>query len=66
LTLAHSIYILVQGNDENLTGTIAILINFFNSDFYFSDLSSDEIKSSSVSVVKQVLSKKINEANYTV
>jgi cytochrome oxidase Cu insertion factor (SCO1/SenC/PrrC family) len=37
-----------------------------NFDFYFSDLSSDEIKSSSVSVVKQVLSKKINEANYTV
>ena len=31
----HSIYILVQGNDENLTGTIAILINFFKSDFYF-------------------------------
>jgi hypothetical protein len=37
-----------------------------NFDFYFSDLSSDEIKSSSVSVVKQVLSKKINEANYTI
>ncbi len=37
-----------------------------NFDFYFSDLSSDEIKSSSVSVVKQVLSEKINEANYTV
>ncbi len=35
-------------------------------DFYFSDLSSTEINSSSVPVVKQVLSKKINEANYTV
>ena len=34
-------------------------------DFYFSDLSSNEINSSSVSVVKQVLSRKINEANYT-
>jgi len=34
-------------------------------DFYFSDLSSDEIDSSSVSVVKQALSRKINEANYT-
>lgn len=36
-----------------------------NFDFYFSDLSSKEINSSSVSVVKQALSKKINEANYT-
>lgn len=35
-------------------------------DFYFSDLSSTEINSWSVPVVKQVLSKKINEANYTV
>jgi hypothetical protein len=35
-------------------------------DFYFSDLSSSEINSWSVPVVKQVLSKKINEANYTV
>ena len=35
-------------------------------DFYFSDLSSAEINSWSVPVVKQVLSKKINEANYTV
>lgn len=35
-------------------------------DFYFSDLSSGEIQSSSVAVVKQVLSKKNNEANYTV
>jgi len=35
-------------------------------DFYFSDLSSGEIQSSSVAVVKQALSKKINEANYTV
>ncbi len=35
-------------------------------DFYFSDLSSTEINSWSVSVVKQVLSTKINEANYTV
>ena len=34
--------------------------------FYFSDLSSTEINSWSVPVVKQVLSKKINEANYTV
>ena len=34
-------------------------------DFYFSDLSSTEINSWSVPVVKQVLSKKINEANYT-
>ncbi len=37
-----------------------------NFDFYFSDLSSTEINSESVPVVKQVLSKKINEANYTV
>lgn len=37
-----------------------------NFDFYFSDLSSTEINSWSVPVVKQVLSKKINEANYTV
>ena len=35
-------------------------------DFYFSDLSSNEINSWSVPVVKQVLSKKINEATYTV
>jgi hypothetical protein len=35
-------------------------------DFYFSDLSSTEINSLSVPVVKQALSKKINEANYTV
>jgi len=35
-------------------------------DFYFSDLSSTEINSWSVPVVKQALSKKINEANYTV
>lgn len=34
-------------------------------DFYFSDLSSSEINSSSVAVVKQALSRKINEANYT-
>ncbi|SMG62220.1 Domain [methanotrophic bacterial endosymbiont of Bathymodiolus sp.] len=34
-------------------------------DFYFSDYSSNEINSSSVSVVKQALSRKINEANYT-
>ncbi|CAC9490949.1 hypothetical protein [uncultured Gammaproteobacteria bacterium] len=34
-------------------------------DFYFSDLSSNEINSSLVSVVKQALSRKINEANYT-
>ena len=34
-------------------------------DFYFSDISSNEIKSHSVAVVKQALSKKINEANYT-
>ena len=37
-----------------------------NFDFYFSNLSSTEINSWSVPVVKQVLSKKINEANYTV
>lgn len=37
-----------------------------NFDFYFSDLSSDEIKTKSVPVVKQVLSAKINAANYTV
>jgi hypothetical protein len=37
-----------------------------NFDFYFSDLSSNEIDSNSVSVVKQALSRKINEANYTV
>ena len=35
-------------------------------DFYFSDLSSNEINSSSVSVVKQALSRKINKSNYTV
>lgn len=35
-------------------------------DFYFSDLSSDEINSWRVPVVKQSLSRKINEANYTV
>lgn len=34
-------------------------------DFYFSDLSSNEINSSLVSVVKQALSRKINEAKYT-
>src|SRR5271166_850723 len=34
-------------------------------DFYFNDLTPEEIKSDSVAVVKQVLSKKINEANYT-
>lgn len=34
-------------------------------DFYFSDLSANEIKSKSVPVVKQVLSAKINAANYT-
>jgi predicted hydrolase (HD superfamily) len=34
-------------------------------DFLFSDLSSDEIQSNSVAVVKQALSRKINEANYT-
>lgn len=37
-----------------------------NFDFYFSDLSSNEINSWSVPVVKQVLSGKINQANYTV
>nr|VFK54755.1 MAG: MTH538 TIR-like domain (DUF1863) [Candidatus Kentron sp. TUN]VFK59578.1 MAG: MTH538 TIR-like domain (DUF1863) [Candidatus Kentron sp. TUN] len=37
-----------------------------NFDFRFSDLSATEINSSSVSTVKQVLSRKINEANYTV
>lgn len=34
-------------------------------DFFFSDLSSDEINSKSVSVVKQALSAKINQATYT-
>ena len=34
-------------------------------DFYFSDLSSSEINSLAVSIVKQVLSAKINQANYT-
>jgi len=34
-------------------------------DFYFSDKSSQEINSESVSVVKQVLSAKINQATYT-
>lgn len=34
-------------------------------DFLFSDLSSDEIKSKSVSVVKQALSARINQATYT-
>jgi len=34
-------------------------------DFFFSDLSSEEIKSKSVAVVKQVLSRRINEATYT-
>lgn len=33
--------------------------------FYFNDFSANEIQSNSVDVVKQVLSKKINEANYT-
>lgn len=37
-----------------------------NFNFYFSDLSSTEINTWSVPVLKQVLSKKINEANYTV
>lgn len=37
-----------------------------NFEFCFSDLSSDEINSWKVPVVKQVLSKKINDANYTV
>jgi hypothetical protein len=34
-------------------------------DFFFSDLSSKEIQSNSVSVVKQALSAKINQATYT-
>lgn len=34
-------------------------------DFVFSDLSASEIQSSSVAVVKQVLSKKVNSATYT-
>lgn len=36
-----------------------------NFDFYFSDLSSNEINSFYIPTVKQALSKKINEANYT-
>lgn len=36
-----------------------------NFDFYFSNLSSEEINSNSVSVVKGALSRKINEAIYT-
>lgn len=34
-------------------------------DFFFNDITPDEIRTKSVDVVKQVLSKKINEANYT-
>ncbi|MCK5591891.1 MAG: TIR domain-containing protein [Candidatus Pacebacteria bacterium] len=34
-------------------------------DFYFSDFSSQEIQSNSVATVKQALSTKINQANYT-
>lgn len=34
-------------------------------DFYFSDLSSKEIKSWDIATVKRVLSAKINQANYT-
>jgi hypothetical protein len=37
-----------------------------NFDFHISDSSPSEIQSNSVSVVKQVLSRKINEANYTI
>ena len=36
-----------------------------NFDFYFSDLSSKEINSWSIPVIKQKLSQKINEATYT-
>jgi len=36
-----------------------------NFDFCFSDLSAQEIKTSSISVVKQKLSQKINDATYT-
>lgn len=36
-----------------------------NFDFFFSDLSSQEINSWDVSVIKQKLSQKINEATYT-
>lgn len=36
-----------------------------NFDFFMSDLSSKEIQTNSVPVVKQVLSRKINEATYT-
>lgn len=35
-------------------------------DFYFSDLTPDEIQSESVSTVKQVLSSKIHQANYMI
>lgn len=37
-----------------------------NFDFSFNDCTPSEIQSDSVSVVKQVLSKKINEANYMI
>lgn len=37
-----------------------------NFDFYFSDLSSSEINSWSIPVIKQVLSTKIKEATYTI
>ena len=35
-------------------------------DFYFSDLTPGEIQTNSVSVIKQVLSRKIGEANYMI
>jgi hypothetical protein len=35
-------------------------------DFHINDTSPEEIQSKSVSVVKQVLSRKINDANYTI
>lgn len=53
-------------NDKNYKNLMKAWDANPNFDFYFSDLSSTEINSWSVPVVKQVLSTKINEANYTV
>lgn len=52
-------------NDKNYKRMLQAWDANPNFDFFFSDLSSDEIKSQSVSVVKQVLSRKINDATYT-
>ncbi len=52
-------------NDRNYKALLKAWDSNPQFDFYFSDLSSSEIKSKSVAVVKQALSRKINEANYT-